>query len=76
MTQFLKKIISRVARIGPPIPTPAERAAEREELLRRIASGSSRFDHIQRLNALDALDADWGCKLLHVLAYKLHKSDD
>lgn len=76
MKHFLKKLIARIRSIGPKIPTLAERAAEREELLRRIAGGPPRFDHLKRLNALDNLDADWGCKLLRVLAYKLDKSDD
>ncbi|MEV4783388.1 hypothetical protein [Burkholderia sp. LMU1-1-1.1] len=76
MKLFLKKLIARIGDIGPPIPTPAERAIEREELLQRIATGPRRFDHIKRLNALDGLDGDWGCKLLRVLAYKLHRSDD
>ena len=76
MKHFLKKLIARIGSIGPPIPTPAERAAEREDLLQRIATGPRRFDSMKRLNALDDLDGDWGCKALRVLAYKLHKSDD
>lgn len=76
MKRFLKKFVARVVSISPSILTPTERAVEREELLRRIACGQRRFDHIKRLNALEALDADWGCKLLRVLLYKLHKSGD
>lgn len=76
MKDLLNKLIARKVSICPPIPAPAERAAEREELLQHIANGPLRFDHIQRLNALDDLDGDWGCKFLRVLAYKLDKSDD
>ena len=74
MKLFLKKLIARIGSIGPPIPMPTERTAEREELLQRIATGPLRFDDIQRLKALDDLDGDWGCKLLRVLLYKLHRS--
>lgn len=62
--------------MGPPIPTPAERAAERAALRQRILKGSVRLDDIKRLSALDDLDADWGCKLLRILSYKLYKSGD
>ena len=73
---MLKKLIAGIGSIGPPIPTSAELAIEREALLQRIANGPLRFDEIKRLNALNSLDGDWGCKLLRLLAYKFDKFDD
>lgn len=72
----MKKHLARIFSMGPPIPTPAERAVERAALRQRILKGPVRFDDITRLNALDDLDADWGCKLLRMLSYKLYKSGD
>lgn len=61
---------------GELIPNEAERAAEREDLDARISVCPIRFDDVKRLNALDDLDGDWGCRPLRVLLYKLSKKGD
>jgi hypothetical protein len=68
--------VARLLAFGQPIPNEADRAAEREVLQTRISIGPIRFDDVQRLNALNDLDGDWGCWPLRVLLYKLSKKGD
>lgn len=76
---FMTTIRQRIARaisFGRPVPNAAAREAERAELLLRIQAGRFRLDDIKRLQALDNLDAQWGCKPLRLLLYKLSRDDD
>lgn len=72
----MKHLLARIFSIGRTLPEEADRVAERDVLRRRILVGPIRLDDIKRLNALEDLDGDWGCKPLRILLYKLHKDGD
>jgi hypothetical protein len=45
-------------------------------LMRAFPYVPVRFDDVKRLNALNDLDGDWGCRPLRMLLYKLSKKGD
>jgi hypothetical protein len=76
MKSYILQPVADLFAFGEPIPNEAECAAEREALHARISTGPIRFDDVKRLNTLDDLDGDWGCRPLRVLLYKLSKKGD
>lgn len=71
-----KTRLTHIFSIGRPMPDEAERTDECDTLRRKILDGPQRIDDVKRLNALEDLVADWGCKPLRVPLYKLLKDDD
>jgi hypothetical protein len=76
MKSYMVQHLAPLFAFGESIPNEAERATEREALDARISVCPIRFDDVRRLNALEDLDGDWGCRPLRVLLYKLSKKGD
>ena len=63
--------------IGGDAPVPKQtNLATAVYTIQRVASPTRTFDQISDSQALENLSGDWGCKLLRVLLYKLHRSGD
>ena len=63
--------------IGGDEPVPKQtKLATAAYTIQRVASPTLTFDQTSDSHALENLNGDWGCKLLRVLLYKLHKSGD